>query len=58
MAILGDDEGSIISHGNGWVFVLLVGMKETPRSGPVTPELIIACFVVTGFIVTLFYGIF
>jgi Rps23 Pro-64 3,4-dihydroxylase Tpa1-like proline 4-hydroxylase len=33
-------------------------MKETPSPGPVPPELIIACFVVAGFIVTLFYSIF
>jgi hypothetical protein len=32
-------------------------MQETPPPGPVPPELMIACFVVTGFVVSLIYSI-
>jgi len=33
-------------------------MEEPPPPGPVPPELMIACFVAAGLIVTLCYGIF
>jgi hypothetical protein len=33
-------------------------MKEIPPPGPVPPELMLACVVAAGFIVTLFYEIF